>query len=365
LFTGVGGQFNDLHELTLADDAQRSIGTIGEDDLPYTGRWRPEGLLSDFSGDDSAGTWTLLIRDVTFGDKGTLNSWSLTITAGEPFTQTAEDGRYLFDNLPPDQYIIRAVPRSGWVPVPPQVTMIPGATWSDSQWTVTVVGVDDPNDPNGPDSHRNVKNVNFGNQAQLALRGDYNGDEVVDVADYVVWRKSMDQTVPPFSGADGNGDGMINQADYDVWRANFGTSLASLGGGSAVAASMAVTGDTAAQGVSLPILTSPGFPETDAPDIGEAIASSQPVVSRPVTAPVQVAANSRSLGRIVLRPRFAAAPESSDSALMAVMATRMSGHTPLDGPDRTSEASDSADDAGSLDALDLVFEMLGDIASRG
>ena len=46
------------------------------------------------------------------------------------------------------------------------------------------------------------------------LDGDFNGDGVVDAADYVVWRK--------------NG---LTQAQFDLWRANFGEN----GGGGSVA----------------------------------------------------------------------------------------------------------------------------------
>jgi hypothetical protein len=53
-----------------------------------------------------------------------------------------------------------------------------------------------------------------------ALAGDFNGDGVVDAADYVVWRKN---------------DG--SQAGYDTWRTNFGRTS---GSGSAIAASAAV-----------------------------------------------------------------------------------------------------------------------------
>ena len=48
------------------------------------------------------------------------------------------------------------------------------------------------------------------------LPGDFNGDNVVDAADYVVWRKT-------------NG----SQAGYDAWRANFGAMLGP-GSGSAL-----------------------------------------------------------------------------------------------------------------------------------
>jgi hypothetical protein len=62
-----------------------------------------------------------------------------------------------------------------------------------------------------------------------ALPGDYNANNVVDAADYVLWRNSLDTTVPAFTSADGNGDGVVNQADYSVWRANFGKPAAGAG----------------------------------------------------------------------------------------------------------------------------------------
>ncbi len=70
-----------------------------------------------------------------------------------------------------------------------------------------------------------------------AVFGDYNQNDVVDAADYVVWRKT-DSTngVPAFSGADGDGDGVIDQDDNDVWRANFSATLPPSGAGSGAAA---------------------------------------------------------------------------------------------------------------------------------
>jgi CSLREA domain-containing protein len=52
------------------------------------------------------------------------------------------------------------------------------------------------------------------------LPGDYNFNGVVDTADAVVWRKSLNSTTD--LRADGNGDGIVNQDDWIVWRANFG-----------------------------------------------------------------------------------------------------------------------------------------------
>jgi hypothetical protein len=65
----------------------------------------------------------------------------------------------------------------------------------------------------------------------LIKPGDYNGDDIVNAADYVVWRKTLGQTVPRGTGADGDGNGVIDMPDLDVWRAEFGESAP--GGGSA------------------------------------------------------------------------------------------------------------------------------------
>jgi hypothetical protein len=68
----------------------------------------------------------------------------------------------------------------------------------------------------------------------LGLTGDFNGDMVVDAADYVVWRDHLGATDE--STISGNGDGMngVDQADYDLWKANFGTSLPASGRGANV-----------------------------------------------------------------------------------------------------------------------------------
>ena len=114
LFTGVGGQYNGFNNLSLSDDATRSISTISVDDLPYTGTWRPEGLLSDFIGEDAAGIWTLVVRDNSFADQGTLNSWTLKISVGELFRVTDSSGNYAIDGVVPGQYIIREEQKPGW-----------------------------------------------------------------------------------------------------------------------------------------------------------------------------------------------------------------------------------------------------------
>ena len=54
------------------------------------------------------------------------------------------------------------------------------------------------------------------------LPGDFNGDGVVDAADYTVWRDNLGQSVLAFTGADADGDARITQIDYQLWVANYG-----------------------------------------------------------------------------------------------------------------------------------------------
>lgn len=67
--------------------------------------------------------------------------------------------------------------------------------------------------------------------AAAGLPGDYNGDGIVDAADYTVWRATFGQTVTAHSGADGDGDGMVDDGDYQVWSNNFGATSPGSGAG--------------------------------------------------------------------------------------------------------------------------------------
>ncbi|MEO0529278.1 MAG: hypothetical protein AAF266_01745 [Planctomycetota bacterium] len=59
--------------------------------------------------------------------------------------------------------------------------------------------------------------------ATAGLPGDYNGDGVVNTADYVVWRDAL-QTGD--LAADGDGDGDVDADDVIVWQENFGRTAA-------------------------------------------------------------------------------------------------------------------------------------------
>jgi serine protease len=64
------------------------LGTIFDDKAsiylyqgraPFPGSYRPESPLAVLKGQNTNGTWTLIVEDRAGGDTGTINSWSLTI----------------------------------------------------------------------------------------------------------------------------------------------------------------------------------------------------------------------------------------------------------------------------------------------
>jgi subtilisin-like proprotein convertase family protein len=329
LFTQVGGQYNDLTNLTLSDSAARSIADIGFNDVPYTGTWRPEGLLSDFIGETINGTWLLQIRDTALADEGSLNSWSIKITAGELSQVTDSSGNYEFVDLPAGPtFVVREVNQAGWNLVDPNPTSNPPATWSGSEWSVPIA------------AQANVTNVNFGNKAAVALVGDYNRSNDVDAADFVLWRKKLGTTVPaPYDGADGNGNGSVDAADYSVWRSNFGVSTPAGSGSMALAASG-----------SLPAVSPAGI-LVEGPAVASSIATSAGIWEF----------NSDLHGSdLQLNPRPAYRPAafvavSSDQALLAWLAE--AGNEEYTAMDGTSLSPQAASDAESVDS---AFESLED-----
>jgi beta-glucanase (GH16 family) len=59
---------------------------------------------------------------------------------------------------------------------------------------------------------------------QTGVPGDYNGDGVVDAADYTIWRNSQGQSGIGLP-ADGSGNGTVGPEDYEIWKANYSGEL--------------------------------------------------------------------------------------------------------------------------------------------
>ncbi|HMO83529.1 MAG TPA: hypothetical protein PKC18_01275 [Lacipirellulaceae bacterium] len=70
--------------------------------------------------------------------------------------------------------------------------------------------------------------------AELALRGDYNDDGVVDGDDLLTWQRTLGSPISVH--VDGDGSGLVDAGDLPVWQSNFGTTRASLGSLSSMSA---------------------------------------------------------------------------------------------------------------------------------
>ncbi len=79
----------------------------------------------------------------------------------------------------------------------------------------------------------------------IGVLGDYNLNGVVDTADYVVWRNTINASGANLA-ADGNGDGQVDEDDYKVWQQNFGLTAGSGAGAIADSATTAVPEPTTA-----------------------------------------------------------------------------------------------------------------------
>lgn len=87
------------------------------------------------------------------------------------------------------------------------------------------VGGDFGGDPNGTTIFPQTMLVDYVRiwHRPSGVSGDYNGDQQIDAADYLAWRKTVGQSAVGLP-ADGSGNGSIGQEDYEVWRRNFGSS---------------------------------------------------------------------------------------------------------------------------------------------
>jgi subtilisin-like proprotein convertase family protein len=145
--TPLGASGDDFVDLVLDDDAATAIDEIPATNPPggYSGRYRPDGLLSAFNGQDRNGDWTIAVTD-SFPpeDAGTLVDWGIrpssadcpnrapiaaTDSASVAGGQTLNGASVLAnDSDPDDGDAITAVDAS--TPVHGSVTLNPGGTFT-------------------------------------------------------------------------------------------------------------------------------------------------------------------------------------------------------------------------------------------
>ncbi len=166
-------------------------------------------------------------------------------------------------------------------------------------------------------------------QFNPTVAGDYNGDNQVDTADYVVWRKSVGQSGVGLP-ADGDHDGSIGQGDYDVWAANFG-----------------------AVGPPGPTLTyAAGGPTGTLPS--PASGSSVELLSELSSQEVALSTLALPFGRTVGRSAIDATFTDSDLLLLMASPAKRAAHETVSGS--TSYKQEADDEAVEIGPLDAVFE---------
>ncbi len=91
---------------TTFDDA--AADPIGSNGLSYNGTFQPSTPLAALFGSSPNGTWKLQITNSS-GFSGTLSSWSMKITTGDPSTTSSATGAYQISNPIPGTYPVREV----------------------------------------------------------------------------------------------------------------------------------------------------------------------------------------------------------------------------------------------------------------
>jgi hypothetical protein len=74
-----------------------------------------------------------------------------------------------------------------------------------------------------------VPSVQYSFDFFVSVRGDYNGDGIVNAADYTNWRNTLGQNVASGTGADGNRNSVVDANDYLIWKEAYGLTVSGSG----------------------------------------------------------------------------------------------------------------------------------------
>ncbi|MDA0164804.1 S8 family serine peptidase [Solirubrobacter ginsenosidimutans] len=80
LFTGVGGNGNNLCQVVFDDGAAKLLASAPASANPFTGTWKPEQPLDGLLNGAADGTWTFHVTDDASRDTGSIRAVSLSLT---------------------------------------------------------------------------------------------------------------------------------------------------------------------------------------------------------------------------------------------------------------------------------------------
>lgn len=190
----------------------------------------------------------------------------------------------------------------------------------------------------------------FGLSAIVPDNADFNNDNIVDIADYVIWRNNENTSVPPGTLGDANHDGQVNSADYQIWRAQFGTSPASAA--SAARAAEIVDGavEQSTQDVAIQALTSTA--SLDDVALPESTSIDSTAVKGAAIATESLPASTNQRRAVTPAPSFATVvpPRRDNANLLSVLQTPASDRSSTEGhvSEKPSSAADLAPGKTSL-----------------
>jgi subtilisin-like proprotein convertase family protein len=107
----VGGTGDNFTNTTFDDSAAVAI-SLGA--APFSSTYQPTNPLSVLFGNNPNGTWQLEVADTVSGTGGSLVSWSLQLTTGDPNATSAANGSYAINNLPTGSYHVAEVLQPGF-----------------------------------------------------------------------------------------------------------------------------------------------------------------------------------------------------------------------------------------------------------